>query len=419
METMASIMREQQGQKAVEPHLRQILKDKRTVLTDHFTVEQLTFTVKGDQGKSKLVKKPTVVCNNVPALIEVIKEERGIKNVSILNKVGIDGGGGFFKVCLGLLEVPKDLTKSPPPKKVHGLFKDSGVKKLMIIGLVQNVPDDYDNVTAVLGALNYMGGLDFCTASDLKLSACLVGKQMLSCTFNCIWCEGCAPWKTEEKLLTLGRAKELVGQFDKAGRPWKKAMKFQNSVNKPLLQGPPDTLILDLLPPPELHLMLGVVNKIFDKLNEEWGEDRAYVWGKSKNIVRAGYRGGSLEGPMCKKLLGAVDVLQRELPASLHKFVFALKTFDKVRTACFGQKLGDTFLQDISNFKQAYMQLELSVTPKVHCVFTRVAKFCQKRGCGLGMYSEQASKSVHRDFSETWKRYKVNEDHSEAADHLF
>ncbi len=47
---------------------------------------------------------------------------------------------------------------------------------------------------------------------------------------------------------------------------------------------------------------------------------------------------------MCKKtLLGAVDDLQRELLAPLHKLILALMTFNKVRNAC--QKLGDTFLQ--------------------------------------------------------------------------
>ncbi len=62
--------------------------------------------------------------------------------------------------------------------------------------------------------------------------------------------------------------------------------------------------------------MQGVVNKIFAKLNEDWIEDRVNTWGERKNIIRAiGHRGGSLKGPMDKKLLRAVDVLHRELPA--------------------------------------------------------------------------------------------------------
>ena len=84
-----------------------------------------------------------------------------------------------------------------------------------------------------------------------------------------------------------------------------KLLQFQcpHTVHEPLLDGPGDVLVLDLVPPPELHLLLGSTNRIFDALNAAWGEDKAFKWAIRKNIVRSAYRGGSMEGPSCKKVL--------------------------------------------------------------------------------------------------------------------
>ena len=51
--------------------------------------------------------------------------------------------------------------------------------------------------------------------------------------------------------------------WNEAGANMKDAKKHGNVVHPPLLRGEPNQLVLDLLPPPELHLMLGSVNTIF------------------------------------------------------------------------------------------------------------------------------------------------------------
>ena len=60
------------------------------------------------------------------------------------------------------------------------------------------------------------------------------------------------------------------------------------------------------------------------------------------------------------------------------------------------------------------MALNISVTPKVHAVMYHVADFCNLKGMGLAPWSEQTSKSLHRDFTMIWNTFKVkNTDHPE------
>ena len=71
-------------------------------------------------------------------------------------------------------------------------------------------------------------------------------------------------------------------------------------------------------------------------------------------------------------------------------FIDALRKFNAVRVACFGQELLDSYVDDIEQFKAAYMLLGINVTTKAHIIFEHVADYCEKRGRGLGPDSEQA-----------------------------
>jgi hypothetical protein len=120
----------------------------------------------------------------------------------------------------------------------------------------------------------------------------IVGIQSASATFPCPWCEGKAPWIEPAQLRTIARIKQLASEYEKAGKSNKEANKFFNCVNPPLLNGDDNATILSLVPPPELHLLLGITNTIFTHLNKQWEENRAFIWAEQQNIVRINYRGG-------------------------------------------------------------------------------------------------------------------------------
>ena len=53
---------------------------------------------------------------------------------------------------------------------------------------------------------------------------------------------------------------------------WKDAKNFENCVNEPLFDAPDDVYILDLIPIPELLLMLSIIDKILALLDEKWSK---------------------------------------------------------------------------------------------------------------------------------------------------
>ena len=62
----------------------------------------------------------------------------------MLVRIGIDGGGGFLKICMSIFGI-----NYPFPQVKNGIakmFKESGVKKVFVIGLVADVPENYVNV---------------------------------------------------------------------------------------------------------------------------------------------------------------------------------------------------------------------------------------------------------------------------------
>ena len=76
----------------------------------------------------------------------------------------------------------------------------------------------------------------------------------------------------------------------------------------------------------------------------------------------------------------------------------AIETFNRVVKHCFSKTLKVGWRLRLRAFKVAYLATELSITTKVHIVFSHIKQFIYRFGVGLGVYSEQAFESVHHDF---------------------
>ena len=178
------------------------------------------------------------------------------------------------------------------------------------------------------------------------------------------------------------------------------------------------TLILRVVPPPELHLLIGPVNTIYDELSKVWPD--CEEWIKRLSIKREDYHGGQFNGNDSRKLMKNISILEEFAPSKVNPFIETFKAFNEVIKSCYGTNLFPNYKELIKNFRICYRRLPINVTPKVHAVFFHVEDFCELVGMGLGPWSEQAAESLHADFDNVWTRYKVRDiDHEKFGKRLF
>ena len=71
--------------------------------------------------------------------------------------------------------------------------------------------------------------------------------------------------------------------------------KFFNVVNPPLINGEEDQVVGDVVPPPELHLLMGATNYKLELIRKYLStkklEDKLWEWCNSKGVTRRGYNG--------------------------------------------------------------------------------------------------------------------------------
>ena len=270
---------------SVEPKIKEKIVAQGHIFYQYFNVDSAMFDVKDIKTGSKIqAKKWFVHTTNLRTFIQYILGQRNSDAAAF--KIGIDGGGGSLKICLNILNDDSSCRKK---------FKDSSVKRLYVIGIVLNVRETYENINTLIKAIKLKESeIKFFFASDMKVSNILAGIQNHASKHPCVWCEGIAPFETPAKSRTLGGIINQVENFNKEGGNLDRSKNFMNCIKKPLLYGPNDMEILDIIPPPELHLMLGIINKIFDSLNKLWGNNFAIKWAQENGIVRSNYQGGTM-----------------------------------------------------------------------------------------------------------------------------
>ena len=152
--------------------------------------------------------------------------------------------------------------------------------------------------------------------------------------------------------------------------------------------------VINTLPPEELHLHLGQVNRHVKELNLKWGKNRFYKWCGFRNVPVEKYYSHELNGNSCKKVLQKLDDLESEIKKSgcheLLVYVTSLRAYDNVRKSCFGMELLPSYKEDIAKYKAAYALTGMNVTTKAHIIFEHVGDFCEEHGKGLGLFSAQA-----------------------------
>ena len=110
-----------------------------------------------------------------------------------------------------------------------------------------------------------------------------------------------------------------------------KAMqKFKNVIHPSLLMRDPGTSVLSVVPPPELHLLMGAVNWGLEQLYDLMPEDQLKNRMRTKGISVRGYQGGGLDGVNSNLFLKHLDFLLFSVPADAQPVKDMLASFKVV-----------------------------------------------------------------------------------------
>ena len=161
-------------------------------------------------------------------------------------------------------------TMSTYEEPQNSKYKGGSLKASFLLALVPNVPESHYNVFILMNCLN-LDKIKHSFVADLKLCQIMCGLSPCAmATQPCHICE----WKRmqpfkEEKLRTFGFLEEQYTKFFQSGAIKRNAKEFCYVINPPLIHvETSDHLVADYLFPPELHLMEGAVNHIYNHIEK-------------------------------------------------------------------------------------------------------------------------------------------------------
>ena len=100
-------------------------------------------------------------CHDTEALVRYVVGERDYDPYDHLVRIGLDGGGGIFKVVVNIIDTTGSHATGP--------FKDTGVKRTIILATVENIKESYGNIKLILSKLGHLDRIKFHISSDVKL----------------------------------------------------------------------------------------------------------------------------------------------------------------------------------------------------------------------------------------------------------
>ena len=233
----------------VEPNFQIKLAQAGKTLAGFFHVTTQDLDCKGNS-----VQREVILCKDIEEFIWHVLTSRSLSPHETLVKLSMDNGGDFFKICLSIVDIregnQKDIeNQNPQFKFLDHEIQSSGVKKLFVIGIVEDISETYENIK------NFLSGLKIekvkpVVGCDLKVANILCGLQSHASKHPCCYCE-----IDKDNLANLGELRTF-GSLRLHAQAFQSckgnaAKNFFNSANFPLLEESDNSRVLDVIPPPE------------------------------------------------------------------------------------------------------------------------------------------------------------------------
>ncbi|MEE4247028.1 MAG: hypothetical protein V2I33_16565 [Kangiellaceae bacterium] len=239
------------GRDSFEAGVTLQLESRDKTLDEYFDVTELQMQVSKDAAGQRRV----VFCKDVERLLRSVAEQRQVDLDDCMVKVGMDGGGSFLKVFASLISRSASagaaaasasgdhsMRRSGRRSATNSDFKDGGVKKLLLLAVVEDVPETHVNMQNILHLLS-LESLDCVCSMDMKLANIILGLQGSSSAHPCIWCsmhrQDFGHSDRQIELRTLGSIRQAVAEYQLAAEGHARAAPlsgaaYGNCVRKPL-----------------------------------------------------------------------------------------------------------------------------------------------------------------------------------------
>ena len=406
---VTKFLNEKVGRGTVEKGHQVKLADMTHILDGHFTLQEDCQFMDSDKN---LVQKPLVHVQDLSDFVFCVIDCRGYYRHSTEVLFNVDNSETFSEYYISILNLDED-PNAPQ--------KSSGSSHSLLVAVSPKVPENQYNFKKVLEIIkaHRVKMLYLC---DLKADSTLVGIQSAACMHPCIYCNtnDLSKAGTPRTIGTLcyWHRKFLDSGFDK-----KHLKDFENCVSFPLItddyEGDKNKEILDLVPPPGLHMMLGIVNQKVKILEKEI-PDLVEEWVKHSNAPRNAYHGGVFEGNGCKSLVDKIDYLEmlvlkdpdpaKRTPVVL-SMIEVLREFGKMRHSCYAKVLQPNFEEKIDSYSAALENAatdhDVSIILKNHIAKFHVKTWCLRKNVGLGARSEQFAEASHKKLLKIWHRIQA------------
>ena len=140
---------------SVEPGIHKKLDESLRCLTDAYSIKVCQFEISADQCESRNL----IVLNDVSDFVLDLIKEKGLDPTTATVRVGVDGGGGFFKICVNVFDSFEAEFKSAGDSIEIGSnpsknYLDTGVQRIQFLAIVEDIPETYENVKTILKFLD-------------------------------------------------------------------------------------------------------------------------------------------------------------------------------------------------------------------------------------------------------------------------
>ena len=402
--------------KLFQRNIKAKILQMKAELRKHFTVTRFE-----TDGKTYLIAHVI----DVESYIDLILGKRGPEALrryfvegKLLNRFSLDSGGGFLKLSLNIVDMV-NAADHDRQAQLTG-FHDSGLKGLHVVAIAEELEESH-KAHEELFRLIKIEKVPYWIAADFKVDNIAAGIQACSSTCSCPYCNRKKKeFETAGTPRTIGRIRQMRDDWVSVGKSKRsKLRQYEGCEHYPALPGRDlDEEILDIIAPGELHIVLGIVNKVLTEIRKDWksGIDE---WFASLSLDKKGYQyehNTDFNGKNCTDVLTHVGSLIEQTQGK-HMFwiqphLRTLQVLRKVVSSCFGFDLHPNFGAYIAEFKTAWKVLvdeypdQFNFHYKIHILVCHVEVFVNRHG-PLGPFSEQSGESVHCNWGSHWRdRYK-------------